>query len=88
MHGLIVADSLGIPNRRVLFRGTNANAAGMPDFKYNDYYSVYESPAPAPARVTGEESVTQLIELVDGIVPPEVAPVQERLIDSFPFATN
>lgn len=38
LHGLIVADSLGIPNARMVL--SNKITGG--DFKYEDYYSVYK----------------------------------------------
>jgi pyruvyltransferase len=37
LHGLIVADSLGIPNRRVVL----TNKLTGDGFKFNDYYSVF-----------------------------------------------
>ena len=38
MHGLIAADSLNIPNRRVIFSDKIVGG----DYKFNDYYSVFE----------------------------------------------
>ena len=37
MHGLITADSLGIPNARAIISN---NITGG-DYKFNDYYSIY-----------------------------------------------
>lgn len=37
LHGLIVSDALGVPNRRVVFSDQIIGG----DLKYNDYYSVY-----------------------------------------------
>ena len=41
MHGLIAADSLGIPNRRIIMSDEIVGG----DYKYNDYYSVFAQPA-------------------------------------------
>jgi len=43
MHGLIVADSYRIPNLRVVFTGSNILGG---DYKYNDYYSVFNKKSP------------------------------------------
>ena len=37
LHGLVVADSLGIPNRRIVLSGKTIGG----DFKFNDYYSCF-----------------------------------------------
>jgi pyruvyltransferase len=56
LHGLIVADSLGIPNAWV-------GSKKLPDgrFKYDDYYSAFDFTAD-PITVKGDESLEALIE--------------------------
>src|SRR5688572_11997579 len=45
LHGLILADSLGIPNRWIeLNRG--AETVTGSGFKFRDYYSIYDIPTP------------------------------------------
>lgn len=52
LHGLIAADSFGIPSRQFHCPTSSKINSGM--FKYNDYYSVYGMSAPEPLRLTGE----------------------------------
>lgn len=52
MHGLIIADAYGIPNRRIFFsRGI------ISDLKFDDYYSAFGINSPAPVS---PESVAAL----------------------------
>lgn len=58
LHGLIAADSLGIPNTR--FK-TSQNASGGGDFKFNDYfYSINRDPI--CHLLHGQEGVSDIIE--------------------------
>ncbi len=43
MHGLIVADSYGIPNRRIILTDSKKPAQTRCNFKFDDYYSIYEN---------------------------------------------
>lgn len=57
LHGLIFADSYGIPNRRIVITGRLTGG----DFKFNDYYSllnVHELPI---SDLKGDESLEKLI---------------------------
>lgn len=83
MHGLIVCDAFGIPNKRVvLSRGT------ISDFKFVDYYSAFGMPEPP-----GFEA-NQLLEVLSGDVPEQLADyhrpgldtLKKLLIQSFPKA--
>ncbi len=60
LHGLVVSDSLNIPNRwiefDVLLRGGR--------FKFKDYYSVVEKNI-SPAKISGLENLTELIQLTN-----------------------
>lgn len=48
LHGLIVADAMGIPNRRLIFGGHDVReAAAISDFKFRDYYSAFGRDAPS-----------------------------------------
>lgn len=48
LHGLIVADAMGIPNRRLVFGGHGVReTAAISDFKFRDYYSAFGRDAPS-----------------------------------------
>jgi pyruvyltransferase len=76
LHGIVVADALGISNRwlysdRVLGRG----------FKFRDYYSALDATR-SPAVITGSESLDQLQQMA--LAPPEkVQTVASELSDLF-----
>lgn len=59
LHGLIVADAFGIPNRRWVDRATMP-AGEYYDFKYWDYYSSFDF-SEEPISLSGNESVDQLV---------------------------
>lgn len=44
MHGLIAADSFGIPNQRLIFSDKLLGG----DYKFDDYYSIYQRNIPTP----------------------------------------
>lgn len=52
LHGLIVADSMNIPNKRIKLSnlGLNENS----DFKFDDYYSIYSNSLPNYISLTQE----------------------------------
>lgn len=80
MHGLIAADSFGIPNRRLII--SNKIVGG--NFKYDDYYSAFEIEQPEPIDL-------QKIDLLDKISfdytikKEKVKEIQQNLIRSFPY---
>ena len=43
MHGLIASDSYGIPNQRIILTDNNWGHGSHFNFKFNDYYSIYEN---------------------------------------------
>lgn len=81
MHGLIVADSFGIPNRRIRLGTGRDAAAGMPNFKFNDYYSVVNATSPNPV-LTQATSVDELVGLASHYAAPEVRSIQAELLKS------
>lgn len=58
LHGLIFADSFGIPNRRIILDG---NLVGG-NFKFDDYYSVLDCKESPLFGITGDENIDSLIE--------------------------
>lgn len=59
LHGLIIADSFGIPNRRWVDR-TTMNNPRFHDYKFHDYYTSI-SYVENPILITGLEAVEELI---------------------------
>jgi len=55
LHGLICADSLGIPNKWIKLSQLLGN-----DFKFHDYYSVFDL-EPKPLILSGNETLDELI---------------------------
>jgi len=69
LHGLVVADALGIPSIWARFSGELVGGT----FKFDDYYSALDT-SRAPAEITGRESLESLREMA--AVPS--AMVQQR----------
>lgn len=80
MHGLIVADSFGIPNRRLLLsRGI------ISDYKFDDYYSAFNIPEPEP--ITPEiitKNKFDLYSISDDYRRPGLESIKSALENSFP----
>jgi len=86
LHGLIVSDSLGIPNRHVVF-STLGQSKEEYLFKFNDYYSAYQNRADAPIRF--DDVVNDPLSVIHGLSAPdmlEVEAIKRGLIESFPFS--
>ena len=58
LHGLIFADSFGIPNKRLILSGKLAGG----NFKFEDYYSALEYEESPIIDLTGNEDLESLIE--------------------------
>lgn len=82
MHGLIVADSFGIPNIRVV--ASNSLMGG--DYKFKDYYSAFSVDRYRAFDVREDISSGFLEFVNEGYVNPEseVRTIQELLLTSFP----
>ena len=80
LHGLIVADALGVPNHWLKL----SDKLFGEGYKFRDYYSAFGLAATAPllpASVTGRV----LSELDGAYSRPGLAAIQKRLRDCFPF---
>lgn len=87
LHGLIVADAIGVPNAHVKL-SDNRFIGGM--YKFRDYYSAFSD----PARYTQVSIDRVLASGVDAIasdietgyrVPTDLPSIKKRLIEAFPF---
>ncbi len=81
LHGLIVADSLGIPNQWVKF--------GRPlfggDWKFNDYYSIYKTEPRAAVRLDYETNLSVLAStLASTFEKVDMDGYRDNLIKAFP----
>lgn len=81
LHGLILADSLGIPNAwmqlsdRVIGKG----------FKFRDYYSAFGIHNPRPISVGWLDSAKSIKRKIGNWHRPGIGELQKGLINSFPF---
>ena len=92
LHGLVVADALGIPNRRLLFDGYEQDMArqyGQSNFKFRDYYSAFDLDMPEPlTECMADRAGADVLALInnDDCVPCEkVDECRRALIDAFPY---
>jgi pyruvyltransferase len=60
LHGLVLSDSLCVPNRWVEFPGSAKRIFGS-GFKFRDYYSIYDGLAVSPAVLSSEDDLDSLV---------------------------
>lgn len=81
LHGLVTADALGVPNAWMrLSEKVRGN-----DFKFRDYYSIYEGLEVVPFRPGPETTEEEVRTAVEGYSRPGLDRLQRRLLQSFPF---
>lgn len=85
LHGIVVADSLGIPNCQLGFDTGQEDYAGKPEFKYADYCSGLSSERPSMLTWAPHSSIDDLLQQASSSRQPELSKVQRDLIESFPF---
>ena len=84
MHGLIAADSMNIPNMRI--KVSDGLIGG--DFKFRDYYSVYDTDIPEPMDLRKHRFTEADLPRIEGsykIKQDDVTRIKNELIDAFPF---
>ena len=81
LHGLIVADSFGIPNAWISL-SDSVRGAG---FKFADYYSVFGMNNPRPIDLGSGLSAARLNELARSYLRPGLDEIKHGLLTSFPF---
>ncbi len=81
LPGLIVADSLGIPNAWASF----ADPARAMDFRFLDYYSAFGFNQPRPVDLRGGLSECLLAEWRRSYQRPGLEKLKRELVASFPF---
>jgi hypothetical protein len=80
LHGLIAADSLGIPN---VWLKLSDNIIGG-DFKFYDYYSIFDIPMPSPLTLK-EFLPSKRGRIFETYSRPDLAAIKQSLIEAFPF---
>lgn len=88
MHGLIVADSLGIPNMRIKTFNDVTDRLSGGDFKYRDYYSVYGFDMPEPMDLKTDAFTEDDLSYINDsykIKKENVAIIKKKLVDVFPL---
>lgn len=84
MHGLIAADSLGIPNIRMVL--SNKIVGG--NYKYDDYYSAFGIKKHNVINLTRKsftDADLKKLRAMYKITPEQVRKKQQELLDSFPY---
>jgi pyruvyltransferase len=84
LHGLIVADSVGVPNQWAVLNGPPSGAG----FKFLDYYSVFDL-APAPFGVenrSAAELASNAVSLTSDYERPGLDAIRRDLLRAFPVA--
>jgi hypothetical protein len=80
MHGLIAADSLGIPNAWIKL----SDQLRGHDFKFKDYYSAFDIMTPTPAQLS-ESNLEKIIEeSTNEYARPRLDEIKNNLIAAFP----
>ena len=84
LHGLICADSLGIPNQHMILSDRVVGG----EYKFLDYYSVFENVRYDPIRMDQREAVTdddiRNVTRDYAIAPREIDAICDRLMEAFP----
>lgn len=82
LHGLIVSDALGIPNRWVQFPATSSRVIGG-SFKFLDYYSAFGIEDLQPTWLTAHETLDTLLPLFERYSRPGIDGRIDGLLDVF-----
>ena len=90
LHGIIVADSLGIPNQRVVVDGFEEDEKRMLDeshLKFADYYSAFGLERPKHIYLSELKSAPRrtIDSIVDFVPRDKVEKCKRELLDAFPL---
>lgn len=95
LHGIIVADSLGVPNRRVVFDDFATCPQcqhSISHFKFEDYYSAFDLEAPAYVTETrlleDAKAVVESITAASCVPMAKIEACKAALLAAFPVPEN
>lgn len=81
LHGLVVAEAFDIPTGWAVLTGETGTAGFHGTYKYDDYYSVFET-SRKPITLTGEETLSELIQKT--LPPPNrLSLVADKLLSAW-----
>lgn len=80
LHGLIFADSLGIPNTWIHLSDKISGGS----FKFRDYYSVFGITDPKAILFNEAMSIKDFEDFTSGYYRPKIAAIKQNLIEAFP----
>ena len=87
LHGLILADSLGIPNRWIeLNRGPEKITGG--GFKYRDYYSIFDMVAPTADTLSHGENLNTILSRFGDYARPGISAIKKVLLNTLAAVTG
>lgn len=82
LHGLIVADSLGVPNRWIDI-ATDVPTIQGNGFKFRDYYSIFNIENPQPELLRQETTLDALLPLFEEYQRPSIDERKAQLLENF-----
>jgi len=82
LHGLIIADSLGVPNRWIDVPGNSPKILGS-GFKVRDYYSIFDFENPEPELLRPRCTLNKLLPLFENYRRPGIEDRKFQLLESF-----
>ncbi len=86
LHGLVLADALGIPNRWLRLDLVDEARFGKPPFKYQDYYSAFGLTDVAPIEIAAGEGLDDILERFGRWDRRGLDAIQRGLLAAFPFS--
>lgn len=81
LHGLVVADSFGVPNAWIKF----AEKLRGDDFKFRDYYSVFDINHVVQPLTPKQVNPQKIASIMDEYNRPRIGRIKGKLIQAFPF---
>jgi pyruvyltransferase len=85
LHGLVTADALAIPSCWLRLETGKEDEAGLPLFKYLDYFSAFQCPPAIPQVLRADATLGDLLPKMSSDRHIDVARLQHDLLSVFPY---